>query len=143
MNKTTIWLQHFLLYAKAMLKWLAVSVVVGILCGLLGSAFHYGVSKVTMIRELNPRIIWFLPLGGLLAVAIYKLFHTEGQGTNNVLQEIQNGKGVSLNLIPAIFLTTVLTHLVGGSAFLLLNLIPELILILFFVIFHFRNLYHL
>ena len=72
MNKTITWLQHFLLYAKAMLKWLVISVVVGIFCGLLGSAFHYGVSTVNMIRELNPRVIWLLPLGGLLAVGIYK-----------------------------------------------------------------------
>ena len=107
---------HLMLYARAMAKWLLVSVVVGLLCGLLGAAFHFGVSRATLIREVHPWVIWTLPVAGLLAVALYRMFHTEGQGTNNILQEIQNGKGVSLSLIPAIFLTTVLTHLAGGSA---------------------------
>ena len=108
--------RHLLLYARAMWKWVLVSVVVGLICGLLGSAFHYGVSRANLIRETHVWVIYLLPIAGLLAVAFYRLFHTEGQGTNNILQEIQNGKGVSVSLIPAIFLTTVLTHLAGGSA---------------------------
>ena len=107
---------HLMLYARAMAKWVLLSVIVGLLCGLLGSAFHYGVSFATRFRETNDWIIWLLPVAGVLAVALYRLFHTEGQGTNNILQEIQDGKGVRLTLIPAIFLTTVLTHLAGGSA---------------------------
>lgn len=107
---------HLLLYARAMAKWLLVSVVVGLLCGLVGSAFHFGVSYASTFREVHAWVIYTLPVAGLLAVALYRLFHTEGQGTNNILQEIQCGKGVSLSLIPAIFLTTVLTHLAGGSA---------------------------
>ena len=110
------YLKHLLLYARAMAKWLLVSVVVGLLCGLLGSAFHLSVSRATLIREMHAWIIYLLPVAGVLAVWLYRLFHTEGQGTNNILQEIQNGKGVSLSLVPAIFLTTVLTHLSGGSA---------------------------
>lgn len=105
-----------MLYARAMAKWVLLSVVVGLLCGLLGSAFHYGVSFATRFRETNTWIIFLLPVAGLLAAALYHLFHTEGQGTNNILQEIQDGQGVPLTLIPAIFLTTVLTHLAGGSA---------------------------
>lgn len=116
MGKIRKYAQHLLLYARAMAKWLMVSLVVGLLCGLLGSAFHYGVSRANMFREVHPWVIYTLPVAGMLAVALYRLFRTEGQGTNNILQEIQGGKGVSLSLIPAIFLTTVLTHLAGGSA---------------------------
>ena len=116
MKKSSEYISHLLLYARAMAKWGIVSIIVGLLCGLLGSAFHFGVSRVTLIREMHPLIIYSLPAAGLLAVAVYRLFHTEGQGTNNILQEIQDGKGISLSLIPAIFLTTVLTHLAGGSA---------------------------
>lgn len=107
---------HLMLYARAMAKWVILSVVVGLLCGLLGSAFHFGVSRANLIRETHDWVIYLLPVAGVLAVGVYRLFHTEGQGTNNILQEIQDGKGVPLTLIPAIFLTTVLTHLVGGSA---------------------------
>ena len=116
MKKIIAYAAHLTLYARAMAKWLVVSVVVGLLCGLLGSAFHYGVHFANGIRETHVWVIYTLPAAGLLAVALYRLFHTEGQGTNNILQEIQDGKGVPLTLIPAIFLTTVLTHLTGGSA---------------------------
>ena len=37
-------------------------------------------------------------------------------GTNNVLRAVQSGEPVSILLVPAIFLGTVLTHLCGGSA---------------------------
>lgn len=110
------YLKHLLLYARAMGKWMIVSLVVGVFCGLLGSAFHIGVEKVTLFRLTHRWVIYLLPAAGLLAVAIYRLFRVEGQGTNNILREIQDGKGVSLLLAPAIFLTTVLTHLAGGSA---------------------------
>lgn len=116
MKKLLHYLSHLTIYARAMAKWLLVSVTVGLLCGLLGSAFHIGVEKAALFREEHARVIWLLPAAGLAAVALYKLFRTEGQGTNNILQEIQDGKGVSLSLVPAIFLTTVLTHLAGGSA---------------------------
>ena len=95
MKKIFDYLKHLLLYARAMAKWGVVSVVVGLLCGLLGSAFHLGVARATLIRETHSWIIYLLPLAGLLAVALYRLFRTEGQGTNNILQEIQDGKGIS------------------------------------------------
>ena len=37
-------------------------------------------------------------------------------GTNNVIRAVQSGEPVSILLVPAIFLGTVLTHLCGGSA---------------------------
>ena len=110
------YLRHLGLYAKALAKWLLVAVLVGLPCGLLGSAFHIGVEYVTGLREAQPWVIWTLPAAGLLAVAIYKLLRAEGLGTNNILAEIQSGRGLKAALLPAIFLTTLLTHLAGGSA---------------------------
>ena len=110
------YLRHLGLYAAALLKWLLVSTLVGVPCGLLGSAFHLGVEYATELRAAQPWVIWTLPAAGLLAAAIYRLFRVEGQGTNNILAEIQSGRGLKAALLPAIFLTTLLTHLVGGSA---------------------------
>ncbi len=107
---------HLFLYVKALGKWLVISTLVGVLCGLLGSAFHIGVERATALRETTPWILYTLPAAGLLAVAIYRILRVEGQSTNDILREIQAGKGVSGALIPAIFLTTILTHLAGGSA---------------------------
>ena len=48
--------------------------------------------------------------------ANYKATKCEGEGTNNVIRAVQSGEPVSILLVPAIFLGTVLTHLCGGSA---------------------------
>ena len=110
------YLKHLLIYIKALAKWLAVSALTGILCGFLGSVFHIGVERASEFREGHGWVLFTLPLAGLLAVAVYRVFRAEGQSTNNILDEIQNGKGITPGLLPAIFLTTVLTHLAGGSA---------------------------
>ena len=64
MKKIFDYLSHLLIYARAMAKWLVLSVIVGLLCGLLGSAFHYGVSRATLIRETHAWIIYLLPIAG-------------------------------------------------------------------------------
>lgn len=110
------YLRHLGLYGKALVKWLLVSTLVGLPCGLLGTAFHVGVEYATGLRAAHPWVLYTLPAAGLLAVAIYRLFRVEGQGTNNILSEIQSGRGLKAALLPAIFFTTLLTHLVGGSA---------------------------
>ena len=110
------YLSHYSLYARALGKWLAVSIIVGVLSGLLGSAFHIGVERATEFRMEHPWILYTLPVIGLVIVAIYKLFRTEGQNTNDIINEVQSGKGIPLRLLPSIFLATILTHLAGGSA---------------------------
>ena len=97
-------------------KWLALSAVVGVCCGLLGSAFHIGVELATEYRLGHAWVIYTLPVIGLAVVGIYRVFRVEGQGTNNILREVQTGEGLSPALLPAIFGATVLTHLAGGSA---------------------------
>ena len=51
-----------------------------------------------------------------MIVGFYKLTKTEGLGTNDIIDAVHLGKSVSIWLLPAIFLGTVLTHLCGGSA---------------------------
>ena len=110
------YISHYMLYGRALGKWVIVSAFIGILSGLLGSAFHIGVERATQFRLEHPWILYTLPFAGLLVVAIYKLFRTEGQDTNDIFDEVQSGNGVSLRLFPSIFFSTILTHLAGGSA---------------------------
>ena len=107
---------HIGLYARSMGKWLLMSAIVGLLCGLIGSAFHIGVDKATELRAAQPWLLYCLPVIGLIIVAIYRINGTEGHGTNNIIEEVQSGQGLKLSLLPSIFLSTVLTHLGGGSA---------------------------
>lgn len=110
------YLLHTKHYIAALVKWLALAAVTGLACGVIGSAFHIGVHEATLLREEFPWLLYGLPLAGLAIVGFYKLTKTEGQGTNDILEEVSQGKGLSFLLLPAIFVGTVLTHLAGGSA---------------------------
>ena len=105
----------WLIYLRAMAKWLGVAAVTGLLCGEVGTAFHVGVEAVTALRGAHPWLLYTLPALGLLVVLCYKGFCVEGVGTDNILEEVHSGRGVSPALIPAIFFSTLLTHLGGGS----------------------------
>ncbi len=104
------------LYARALGKWLLLAAAAGLSCGLVGTAFHVAVEFVTELRGEFPRLLYLLPLAGLAIVGLYKLLGTEGQGTNDIFDQVHQGGGISILLVPAIFLGTVLTHLCGGSA---------------------------
>ena len=110
------WFKHLNLYVRALAKWLALAIITGVLCGFIGSLFHIGVHHATVLRAEHPWLLWCLPAAGLVIVGFYKLTKTEGQGTNDIIDEVHLGKGLSIWLLPAIFLGTVLTHLCGGSA---------------------------
>ena len=112
MKKT---LHRYGIYAKALGKWLIVSFLIGGMAGLAGSAFHMGVDVATRFRLEHSWISFLLPLFGLLIVFLYRALQVEDHGTNNVIREVQSGEGLSLKLFPAIFLSTILTHLGGGS----------------------------
>ena len=103
------------IYARAVVKWLCVASVTGILCGVIGTSFHVGVERATELRMTHPWLHYLLPLLGIPVVWSYKLCRVEGIGTDSILEEVHSGRGVSLALLPAIFVSTILTHLGGGS----------------------------
>ncbi len=78
--------------------------------------FYLAVEHATELRAAQPWLLFLLPVAGLLITALYKVTKCEGVGTNNVIRAVQSGEPVSILLVPAIFLGTVLTHLCGGSA---------------------------
>lgn len=109
-------LKHMNLYARVLIKWIAVGSIIGAIGGVIGSLFHIGVHYATLLRQAHPWILYLLPAGGLLIVGIYKLCRLEGKGTNAVIESVHFGKDVPILLVPAIFVSTVITHLCGGSA---------------------------
>lgn len=113
-----IWekLKHMNLYSRVLIKWIAVGTVIGAIGGVIGSLFHIGVNYATALRQENPWILYLLPVGGLAIAGIYKLCRLEGKGTNAVIESVHFGKDVPVLLVPAIFVSTVITHLCGGSA---------------------------
>lgn len=105
-------------YAKTFIKWLICSAIIGITCGAVGTAFHYSVEYVTQFRSGHSWIIFLLPAAGLLIVFLYRTGGIKhDKGTNLVIGSIRNPEyNVPFRMAPLIFITTVITHLFGGSA---------------------------
>ncbi|MDD6505693.1 MAG: chloride channel protein [Lachnospiraceae bacterium] len=98
-------------------KWVVFSLLVGVIVGLCGTAFYYGMSFVTLLRQQNQWLIFLLPVGGLLIVGLYHLFRDEKDtGTNLVISAIHSGDELPFRMAPLIFISTLITHLCGGSA---------------------------
>ena len=103
-------------YGKTFLKWAVIAACIGLVGGLVGAAFHMSVNAVTTLRGAHPWLLYLMPPAGLLVVWVYRVTQMEGKGTNDIIHSIHFGERVPLMLTPVIFLATVLTHVVGGSA---------------------------
>ncbi len=104
-------------YPKKLLKWICLAFIVGTVGGVLGSWFHLSIDEVTHLRSENPRIIFLLPLGGLVIALLYRLSAKKGKiDTNRVITAAKSDEKVPFVMIPLIFISTVLTHFFGGSA---------------------------
>lgn len=100
-----------------LVKWLLLSLLMGVGVGLVGVAFAKSMAAATAFRLGHHWIIFCLPLGGLAIAGIYHLFHNRGDGgTNRVLSSVHSQEDLPFRMLPCIFLGTVITHLVGGSA---------------------------
>lgn len=98
-------------------KWVIFSILVGLVVGLCGTAFCYGLIGATNIRLAHPRLIFLLPVGGLVIVGLYHILQNEKDtGTNLVISAIHSGDKLPFKMAPLIFISTIITHLFGGSA---------------------------
>lgn len=95
-----------------------ICVPIGISSGVLVTFFLHSLSWVTQYRQTNGLLIWGLPLVGLLIPFLYKTFGFGAEkGMKLVLEEVHTPSQVApWSMAALIYLTTLLTHLVGGSA---------------------------
>ena len=104
-------------YYLYFLRWVAVAIVVGAVGGVIGSVFHHCIDEVTHLRGEFTWLIYLLPLAGLFIVFIYRKAGLENDpGTNWVFISTQTSDTVPARMLPLIFVSTVLTHLTGGSS---------------------------
>lgn len=96
-------------------KNLIIYIILGVICGVLGTFFAKTISLVTLLRHENRWLLYFLPLAGVISVKIYKLLKVSGMGTDQVLEATEDGAKISYKLVPAIFLASTLSHLCGAS----------------------------
>jgi len=98
-------------------KWSLIALLIGGIGGLIGSLFSMGVSFATNYRLAHPWMLYFLPVSGILIVWLYHTFHEEGnRGTNMVIESISSNEHVTPATGPLIFISTILTHIAGGSS---------------------------
>ena len=110
-------IKHNLRRLRTAIKWIIFSILSGLLIGMVGIAFYFGMTWVTDTRTAYPWLIFFLPLGGIMIILLYHLLHDEKDtGTNLVLSAIHSGDEIPLRMAPLIFISTLITHLFGGSA---------------------------
>ncbi len=103
---------------RSLAKWIAVVVPMAIAVGSLVALFLGSLDRATELRFEYPWLIYCMPIAGFAMVWAYGRFGKAAEGGNNLIvdQIHEPGGGVPLRMAPFILVTTVLTHLVGGSA---------------------------
>lgn len=104
------------LFFRALLKGILFGVISGVIVGIAGGAFRFCVDRAGAWFHAYDWLLYFLPLGGLIIALLYKyLAGDAAKGTNMVLQSVRDANSPPLRLAPLIFISTVLTHISGGS----------------------------
>lgn len=99
------------------LKWVFFSIIVGIVVGFVGVAFRYGLNFANGFRDGHPSCLLLLPVIGLFIVFLYRITDMgRDQGTNFILIAVRTEWRLRARTAPLIFVTTILTHLAGGSS---------------------------
>lgn len=98
-------------------KWTLFSILTGCIAGGVAILFSYAMKFATQTRKDMPIIVIGLPIAGLVIVFLYQTFHKkEDKGTNMIIAAIREEEEVPFYMAPLIFITTVITHLFGGSS---------------------------
>ncbi|KZD22820.1 chloride channel protein [Tardiphaga robiniae] len=103
---------------RSLFKWVGIVVPMAAVVGSLCALFLWGLDRATQARFNYPWLIYGMPVAGFLMVLAYQHFGRSAEGGNNLIVEQihEPGGGVPLRMAPFILVTTILTHLVGGSA---------------------------
>ena len=97
-------------------KWIALAILTGLVVGGASSIFAGCIKWVTEYRNNNIWVFMILPIVGVAIVFMYQIIDPHDGGTNQVLSTIRSRGDVPLKAAPLIFVSTLLTHLTGGSA---------------------------
>lgn len=109
--------EHIFNNVKIFLKWVCVAVISGTVVGMFSIVFSFCLKYVTDFREGHRYIIFLLPLAGVVIVMLYRMFnYSNNKGTNLVLSTIHTDTKLPFKMAPLIFISTVITHMFGGSA---------------------------
>ena len=98
-------------------RWCLFAVIIGVVVGAVGAAFEHALEWATETRQEQSWTLYFLPLVGVFIAFWYsKMDMPLERGTNFILTSVRQDHPVRQRRAPSIFITSVLTHLCGGSA---------------------------
>ena len=102
---------------KTLIKWVFLGGFVGFIVGSVCAVFGHMLLWANSFRLEHSWISFLLPLGGLLIIFMYKSWNNEDdRGTNMVISSIHSSTGIRTRMGPLIFVSTMITHFLGGSA---------------------------
>jgi H+/Cl- antiporter ClcA len=104
--------------ATRLIKWAAILTPMSVAVGSAVALFLWSLARATQARFDFSWLIYLMPVAGFAMVWAYQRFGGKSDGGNNLIvdQIHEPGGGVPLRMAPFILVSTVLTHLVGGSA---------------------------
>ncbi|MFY9150576.1 MAG: voltage-gated chloride channel family protein [Prolixibacteraceae bacterium] len=103
---------------KYSVKWILLVIPVAFSVGSMVALFLYLLDLATQTRWQHEWLLYFLPLTGVAILSLYRFKGKNSEAGNNlIMDEIHKpGGGIPARMAPFILLTTVVTHLFGGSA---------------------------
>jgi H+/Cl- antiporter ClcA len=108
---------NYVNFFSILAKWIVWGGIIGLLAGSASALLIAGNDFLTEVRFANPSVIYLLPVGGLIIGYIYQKYGNEADKGNNLIYEhVHHGQGkIPLIMGPIVFISTFITHLLGGS----------------------------
>ncbi|MEW6308856.1 MAG: chloride channel protein [Bacillota bacterium] len=110
-------MRSHLRFVSILAKWVFWGAGVGIVVGSTSALLLSVNDFLTDVRFGNPSLVYLLPLGGLVIGYLYMNFGKgSGKGNNLIYEHVHHGQGrIPLRMGPLVFVSTFITHLLGGS----------------------------
>lgn len=104
---------------RTLAEWTLLGALVGVACGAASAAFLAALDVVTRVRLAHDRLVYALPIAGLVIGWTYERWGAGIRGGNNLVLDTLHEDAsarIPLRMAPMVLIGTVLTHLFGGSA---------------------------
>ncbi|NHA06428.1 voltage-gated chloride channel family protein [Mucilaginibacter sp. HC2] len=117
MNDKLFTSEHFSIL-KHLIRWTLIIIPIAIVIGSMVALFLWLLNWAIHFRFAHTYLLYLLPGAGVLIYFIYKLIGGSAEkGNNLIIDEIHlPGGGVPKRMAPIVLITTIITHLFGGSA---------------------------
>lgn len=116
-NNPILFKEYFAII-KHVVRWTLIAVPVAIVIGSVVAFFLWLLTTAIHFRFGHPWLLFLLPVAGVLIHFIYQTVGKSSEkGNNLIMEQIHEESGaVPKKMAPVILLTTIITHLFGGSA---------------------------